>query len=217
MKSLSPYLATSLLLHVAAIVCVVPHPKKIESQLLSPQTSNVPMMLTLVGNPFPSRSAIPQPPSLPEKKSPHPEIIEDRCIAPILRQTKPAESALKSESAPASLSFAPGNSGASTRSSFSGELDAYLGAIRKRIEQYKKYPATAWRAGEEGFITFNLTINARGGVEHLELVAHEGSSRLQQAARKAIEEAAPFQQPPSKWANGLKVLVPIRFQVTENL
>lgn len=117
---------------------------------------------------------------------------------------------------PASIASAgniAGQSGRDQEEPPSGGLDPYLVRLRERIEHHKQYPALSRRAQEEGEMVFRLMIDTGGRLTKIELVSSASSERLTNAARRAIENAAPFDPPPSAWPNGLAVSIPIRFSL----
>jgi len=114
---------------------------------------------------------------------------------------------------PASASPAEslGHSGADPSESSDPAADTYLAQIRQRIDQFKRYPTLARRAGETGHMLFRLAIDREGKLAELDLISSEASDRLIAAGREAIEKAAPFGAPPVRWKGGLTVRIPIRF------
>lgn len=75
--------------------------------------------------------------------------------------------------------------------------DAYLAAIRARIERERIYPPAARRQRIEGTVTVDLRIGANGAVAGLRVVGGSGSFHLDRAAEQMVRKAAPFPAPPT--------------------
>tara|TARA_E500000305_G_C4024915_1_gene241203 strand:- start:320 stop:1033 length:714 start_codon:yes stop_codon:yes gene_type:complete len=84
----------------------------------------------------------------------------------------------------------------SSEASAGDQRDAYLALIRARIEKNRTYPSAARRKREEGMATITITIDARGDLTQVQLVAGSGSFHLDRAAKRMAEKSAPFPPPP---------------------
>jgi len=79
---------------------------------------------------------------------------------------------------------------------------SYLEMVRFRIERYKKYPAIARVRNIEGHVTIRFVITPEGVVREAKVVKHSGNKALDQAALKAVKDAAPFPKPPGHLFKG---------------
>lgn len=68
----------------------------------------------------------------------------------------------------------------------------YLKKLRQRIESAWKYPQEAAERGIYGDLYIKFTINKNGSIGPIELLRTSGHSILDNAAMKAIREAAPY-------------------------
>ena len=78
----------------------------------------------------------------------------------------------------------------------------YLEMVRLRIERYKKYPDVARARNIEGRVTIRFVITPDGGVRGVEVAKRSGTKALDQAALKAVQDAAPFPKPPRRLFRG---------------
>ncbi|MDQ6986821.1 MAG: TonB family protein, partial [Mariprofundaceae bacterium] len=65
-------------------------------------------------------------------------------------------------------------------------------SVRKRLERYKHYPASARRRGIEGAVDVSFRLNADGRAEQMQLVSGSGYSILDNAALSTVRRAEPF-------------------------
>lgn len=77
-----------------------------------------------------------------------------------------------------------------------GLSNAYQAYVQRRIYQHLVYPNKAYKKGLQGTVIANLKIGRSGQIESLELNSN-AHSLLQQAAREAVNKAAPFAAIPS--------------------
>jgi len=75
------------------------------------------------------------------------------------------------------------------------KLQAYLAALRARIEKKKRYPRSARRAGVSGRVRVRFHLSAGGILERVAVVASSGYESLDQAAVRAVREALPIRPP----------------------
>lgn len=73
---------------------------------------------------------------------------------------------------------------------------SYLEMVRFRIEKYKRYPDVARLKNIEGRVTIRFVITPEGGVQGVMVAQRSGNKALDQAALKAVKDAAPFPKPP---------------------
>lgn len=79
---------------------------------------------------------------------------------------------------------------------------SYLEMVRFRIERYKRYPQIARARNIEGRVTIRFVITPEGGVREVEVSKRSGNKALDQAALKAVQDAAPFPKPPGHLFKG---------------
>lgn len=91
----------------------------------------------------------------------------------------------------------------------------YFDMVRMKIESAKKYPEPARGRMIEGRVTVRFTILPDGQVTSLTVFKFSGNRSLDQAALKAVEDAAPFSRPPSTLFKGpLPMELTIAFELT---
>lgn len=67
-----------------------------------------------------------------------------------------------------------------------------LAKIRKRIVAKQRYPASARHSGIEGSVKISFRIRSDGSLDFVKILAGSGHDVLDQAALKAVREAAPL-------------------------
>ncbi|EME69503.1 tonb family protein [Paramagnetospirillum caucaseum] len=75
------------------------------------------------------------------------------------------------------------------------DYGAYVGILHERIARHRVYPPQAMRRREEGDVRLRILLAGDGSLVDILSLA-EASAQLTQAARRAIESAAPFDPPP---------------------
>ncbi len=90
---------------------------------------------------------------------------------------------------------------------------SYLEMVKLRIEQYKKYPERAQERQIEGRIPVSFVITPEGTVRDVKVMMSQHAF-LDEAALRAIQDAAPFPRPPVKFFKGA---VPLRVIVVFEL
>jgi len=93
--------------------------------------------------------------------------------------------------------------------------NSYLEMVKLRIEREKKYPESAKSRQIEGHITIRFIITQNGDVGAVEIEKKSGHDFLNKAALAAVQNAAPFQKPPSRFFKGdITLKVTIVFELT---
>lgn len=77
-----------------------------------------------------------------------------------------------------------------------GSVDNYLRMVLMRIEQHKKYPVVARKRHMEGRVRVRFIIGPNGMLRSIRVVEKSRYSVLDEAAVRAVMEAAPFPEPP---------------------
>ena len=91
----------------------------------------------------------------------------------------------------------------------------YLEMVRFRIERYRRYPKIARARNIEGRVTIRFVITTEGGVREVEVAKRSGTKALDQAALKAVQDAAPFPKPPGYLFKGEILLeLTVAFELT---
>jgi protein TonB len=94
-------------------------------------------------------------------------------------------------------------------------VGSYLEMVKLRIEREKKYPESAMSRQLEGHITIQFIIAQNGDVVSVEIEKQSPHDCLNKAAIAAVENAAPFQKPPSRFFKGnITLTVTIAFELT---
>ena len=93
----------------------------------------------------------------------------------------------------------------------------YLGMVRARILQHRKYPALSRRRGHEGVTQVRFTLAASGTLMGgVQMLNSSGYTVLDQQAQKCVQAAAPFPAFPEELhKSSLTVVVPITFRLIE--
>jgi periplasmic protein TonB len=93
--------------------------------------------------------------------------------------------------------------------------DDYFDMLRLKIERHKKYPLTARQRQIEGKVIVRFVIFPEGRLSSLSIVHGSGHDILDQASLKAVEDAAPFSNPPPRlFKEPLLVEIAIVFELT---
>lgn len=129
------------------------------------------------------------------------------------------ESPSKSEETAQSLPAASGRpDGQPTPRTIGGSEDAvkvFLAQVRQRIDRYKNYPYAARRRLETGRVTVRFVIRPDGSIDGLQVIKKSASSLLDEAALKAVRDAAPFPGfPRDVLAHPLAVEIGLVFELT---
>ena len=93
------------------------------------------------------------------------------------------------------------------------EYGPYLAALRQRIQQSVRYPATARRRGISGTVNVEILILANGAVSDVTVLDSSTHQALDEAALDTIRALPRMPLPPDVPARPLRVHVPIVFQM----
>ncbi|MFA6011725.1 MAG: energy transducer TonB [Desulfobacteraceae bacterium] len=116
----------------------------------------------------------------------------------------------------------PGRGGTSSLSGspFAGNAggfdnQSYYKMIRMAIERHKEYPDTARSRHIEGRVVIRFILKKDGHVQELRIAKSSRNTKLDQAALKAVQKAAPFPQPPVSLSNkDLPFEIAINFELS---
>ena len=94
-------------------------------------------------------------------------------------------------------------------------LQSQYGALLSQaIAKYKKYPAFAKLAKQQGVVILQLQINYQGHLLGVQIAHSSGFELLDNQAVEMVKKATPFSQPPSHLVeNDVSLLVPVSFRL----
>lgn len=92
------------------------------------------------------------------------------------------------------------------------ELNSYASQLAAWLERHKRYPQSARRRGEQGIVTLQFTLDARGHVVARRIVRSSGYERLDREVLALLERASPMPRPPGD-APRFSLAVPIVFSL----
>ncbi len=93
------------------------------------------------------------------------------------------------------------------------EYEAYVRALRQRVQERLVYPWTAVRRGLEGVVELEVRVGADGRLVGVEVVAGANADSLRSAAVAAVRGAAPFPFPSGLAARPLVIRLPVEFRL----
>lgn len=155
---------------------------------VKPQPKEEPKRPEPVPQPKPlQRVELPKKPKKPKATPAPPKAAP----APSMAQTDPSAE----EAGPARQASFGIPQGKAASPAVGGTDDAvklFLAQVRQRIDRFKHYPYAARRRQVEGRVTVRFVIHPDGTVAGLQVVKSSASSLLDDAAVKAVQDAAPF-------------------------
>ncbi|MCX5724885.1 MAG: TonB family protein [Nitrospirae bacterium] len=187
----------------------VPAPSA-EPSRLTPRTETTPAPTpgeqTLSGENPPQMAKSPAAVPAPTQKPPSSPIASQATpTAPPLVDPSPTTSTQSTQIA----SRAPSASSTPTRPDY-GWLSE---AISRRVEELKRYPATARIDRAEGKVVVKAVINEDGSVGEIEVFQSSGYPSLDQAALETIRQAAPFHLPHPLGRPRLTIKIPMSYRL----
>lgn len=111
---------------------------------------------------------------------------------------------------PAVAAVPPGGSGAGAAGA---EYGPYLTALRQRIQQSLRYPASARRRGVAGTVSVEILILPTGTIGGVTLLESSSHPVLDEAALDTIRSLPRMPLPPDLPARALRVRIPVVFQM----
>ncbi len=149
------------------------------------------------------------------KPEPKPEVVLNNKSAPIPQEieapnNKPERfvvtehetsenlQAIEPEDVPVTSIFEAGAGAAqiATTSADNNRLQSYSELIRERINKVKRYPLMARKAGRQGTVAVEFSVNRQGELLGSKIVNSCGTKALDRAALKALHRASPFTKLP---------------------
>ncbi|MCX6340229.1 MAG: energy transducer TonB [Candidatus Aureabacteria bacterium] len=108
-----------------------------------------------------------------------------------------------------------GDSGRATTTSGWGKED-YLGMVRRKIAEAKRYPIEALNEGMHGTALVAFSLHRNGAVTNIRVMKSSLSGILDTEAQRTIHRAAPFPPVPDKIkGEPLDIRVPISFEIVK--
>jgi protein TonB len=95
------------------------------------------------------------------------------------------------------------------------EYGPYLTALRQRIQQSLRYPASARRRGVSGTVSVEILIQANGSIGDVTLIDSSRHAVLDEAAMETIRSLPRMPLPPELPARPLRIRVPVVFEMRE--
>jgi len=134
--------------------------------------------------------------------------------APFVAETDPSAEETGPPRA-ATFGTPQGKAASATVSGTDDAVKMFLAQVRQRIDRLKHYPYAARRRQVEGRVTVRFVIHPDGTVAGLQVVKSSSSSLLDDAAVKAVQDAAPFPGfPRDVLAHPLAVEIGLVFELT---
>ncbi len=178
---------------------------------VKPQTREKPKPPEPMAEPKPlQRVELPKKPkkAQPKPAPPAPEPV------PAAAET-PAQNLESAEVPPAALGKPDGQPAARAVGGTEDPVKLFLAKVRQRIDRYKNYPYAARRRLETGRVTVRFVIHPDGTIDGLQVIQRSASSLLDEAALKAVRDAAPFPGfPRDVLAHPLAVEIGLVFELT---
>jgi protein TonB len=91
----------------------------------------------------------------------------------------------------------------------------YLEMVKLKIEGQKRYPEQARKSQIEGRVTVGFIITPEGDIKEVRIAKKSRSRLLDEAAVKAVKDAAPFPRPPGRFFKGdIPLVITVVFELT---
>lgn len=94
-----------------------------------------------------------------------------------------------------------------------GSLATFLGMVRKKIEEAKRYPLQALRRNWEGKVILSFVVNQKGEIKEINIIQSSGYRILDEEAKATLRRASPLPIPPQMEGNSWQIEVPILFRL----
>jgi periplasmic protein TonB len=111
------------------------------------------------------------------------------------------------------LSPGEGQAGSAAGGAIPPEYEAYVRALRQRVQDRLVYPWMAVRHGQQGVVELEVHLGADGRLVAVEVVAGVSADTLRGAAMAAVRGSAPFPFPPGLAPRPLVVRLPVEFRL----
>ena len=132
--------------------------------------------------------------------------------APLSASSAVLEQTAQSDQAPASMQVAAISS-ASTNAPAKRDYAWLSETILRRVEELKRYPASARVDRAEGKVVVKAVINEDGSIGEVEVFQSSGHPGLDKAAIETLRQAAPFQLPRPLGQPGMTIKIPMSYRL----
>lgn len=93
------------------------------------------------------------------------------------------------------------------------EVQAFRARLLHHIEQFRRYPPDARKAGQAGVARVHFVMDRSGDVLEAWIELSSGSTSLDEEAVAAVMRAKPLPAPPANWPSSFAVSLPIGFSL----
>ena len=143
-----------------------------------------------------------QPEQAPDKQQAETQPVQESTPAP---QTTAAP---RSEQETAATPQAPSPGSAASRAAIASWRDLVV----MRLQQNKRYPASAAARGQKGTVTLSFTVDRTGQVRERKIVRSSGVATLDQEVLAMVQRAQPLPAfPPAMTEPSITLVVPVNF------
>lgn len=215
---------------------------RLQQTVPSPQPQSPQPLAQQTAPPITERTVTPVAPKTPVSPPPQPaEPIKHETVAPVVTEapavekpteapvaapTKsaaqtppPAPSAILEQTAKPDTAPVPAQTAAIAQAPANEPTKRDYGwlseTILRRVEELKRYPATARIERAEGRVVVKAVINEDGSVGEVEVVQSSGFPSLDKAAMETIKQAAPFHLPHPLGRPRLTIKIPISYRLDQ--
>ncbi len=176
----------------------------------------------LAAPPEPIRNVAPGPEQV-EKQEAEPEPVTEPIPIPLVQLAAPTISA-RDEREPVKIidpgpavpeTTAPKSIAAPSANRLSNDARPdWEGLILAHLEHFRRYPARARAARQQGTVTVRFKMNRAGMVLSSAIVQKSGSYDLDQAALDTLKRAQPLPAIPADMADEMQLTIPVEFYLT---
>lgn len=145
----------------------------------------------------------------PPKPKPKPEKKKE----PVKKKPTPPKPAPKKAAAPKGAAAMAAVKKGTAQKDNVARKNAFLAAIRQKINKNKSYPLIAKRRGMQGKVTAQFTILSNGSVAEIKL---SGSKIFHASARQAIQKAFPVNTAGKPFSFPIVVNLSLEYRLTQN-
>lgn len=104
---------------------------------------------------------------------------------------------------------------ASSATSASDTAERYVAELKRHTAQHVRYPRRAQERKWEGIVQLQVTIDAQGQVQDIQVLQESNYSSLNRAALRSVESANPYPAIPEELGiDSYEFIVPINFKLS---
>lgn len=148
----------------------------------------------------------------PKPKTP-PKPKPEKKKEPVKKKPTPPKPAPKKAAAPKGAAAMAAVKKGTAQKDKDAQKNAFLAAIRQKINQNKSYPLIAKRRGMQGKVTAQFSILSNGSVAEIKL---SGSKIFHASARQAIQKAFPVNTAGKPFSFPIVVNLSLEYRLTQN-